>query len=56
MEIMTAWGVACMDPRSTVGRIYKEEYYTLLHTSYESSGPCGFGKEDSFYVFPIVRL
>ena len=37
----------------TVGRIYKEEYYTLLHTKYESSGPCGFGEED---VFPIVSL
>ena len=44
-----------MDPRATVGRIYKEEYYTLLHTKYESSGPCGFG-EDIFYVFPIVSL
>ena len=40
-----------MDPRSTVGRIYKEDHYTLLHTKYESSGPCGF-----FYVFPIVSL
>ena len=35
-----------MDPRGTVGRIYKEEHYTLLHTKYESSGPCGFGEED----------
>ena len=33
-----------MDPRGTVGRIYKEDHYTLLHTKYESSGPCGFGK------------
>ena len=33
-----------MDPRGTVGRIYKEEHYTLLHTKYESSGPCGFGE------------
>ena len=24
-----------MDPRSTVGRIYKNEYYTMLHTKYE---------------------
>ena len=43
-------GVACMDPRRTVGRIYKKEYYTLLHTKYESSGPCGFG-EDFFFMF-----
>ena len=35
-----------MDPRGTVGRIYKESHYTLLHTKYESSGPCGFGEED----------
>ena len=45
-----------MNPRGTVGRIYKEDHYTLLHTKYESSGPCGFGEEDLFYVFPIVSL
>ena len=45
-----------MDPRDTVGRIYKEDHYTLLHTKYESSGPCGFGEEDFFNVFPIVSL
>ena len=45
-----------MDPRGTVGRIYEEDHYTLLLTKYESSGPCGFGEEDFFYVFPIVSL
>ena len=45
-----------MNPRGTVGRIYKEDHYTLLHTKYGSSGLCGFGEEDFFYVFPIVRL
>ena len=45
-----------MDPRGTVGRIYKEDHYTLLHTKYESSVPCGFGEEDFLYVFPIVSL
>ena len=40
-----------MDPRGTVGRIYKEDYYTLLLTKYESSGPCGFGEEDFFLCF-----
>ena len=45
-----------MDPRGTVGRIYKEDHYTLLLTKYESSGPCGFGEEDFFYVFPTVSL
>ena len=44
-----------MDPRGTVGSIYKGEYYILVHTTYESSGPYGFGEED-FYVFPIVSL
>ena len=38
-----------MDPRGTVGRIYKEDHYTLLQTKYESSGPCGFG--DFFFMF-----
>ena len=43
-----------MDPRGLVGRIYKEDYYTLLLKKYESYGPCGFG--DFFYVFPIVGI
>ena len=42
-----------MNPRNMVSRIYKEDHYTLLHTKYESSGPCGFG-EDFFYVFPMT--
>ena len=45
-----------MDPWGTVGRIYKEDHYTLLHTKYERSGTCGFGEEDFFYIFPIVSL
>ena len=44
-------GRAIFDPRGTVGRIYKEDHYTLLHTKYESSGTCGFG-EDFFHVLP----
>ena len=51
---MTPRGGARMDPRGTVGRIYKEEHYTLLQTKYESSGACGFGEEDFFYVFPMT--
>ena len=35
-----------MNPRGTIGRIYKEEHYILLQTQYESSGPCDFGEED----------
>ena len=36
-------GGTIFDPRGMVGRIYKEDYYTLLHAKYERSGPCGFG-------------
>ena len=39
-----------MDPRGTVGRIYKEDHYTLLLTKYESFGSCGF-REDFFLCF-----
>ena len=38
-----------------VGRIYKEDHNKLLHTKYESSGPCGF-EEDFLMFFPIVSL
>ena len=38
-------------PRGTVGRIYKEDHYTLLHTKYESFASCGFG-EDFIKFFP----
>ena len=39
------------DPRGMIGRIYIEDHYTLLHTKYESFGPCGFGEEDFFMFF-----
>ena len=45
-------GGAIFDPRGMIGRIYKEDLYTLLHTIYESSGPCGFGQEDFFMFSP----
>ena len=45
-ELMTHGTRAIFDPRGMVGRIYKEDHYILLHTKYESSGPCGFGEED----------
>ena len=31
-----------------------EDHYTLLHTKYESFGPCGFGEED-FFMFFLTR-
>ena len=42
-----------MDPRGTDGRNYIEDHNTLLHTKYESSGPCGFREED-FLCFPMT--
>ena len=44
-ELMTPPGGAIFDPRGMVGRIYKVDHYTLLHTKYESSGPCGSGED-----------
>ena len=43
-------GGAIFDPMGMVGRIYKADQYTLLHTKYESSGPCGF-REEEFFCF-----
>ena len=39
-------GVANIDPRGMIGRIYVEHHLTLLHTKYTSFRPCGFRKED----------
>ena len=48
-------GGAIFDPRGMIGRIYKKkDYYTLLHTKYEGSGPCGFGGEDFLMFCPIT--
>ena len=44
-------GGAIFDPRGMIGRIYIEDHLTLLHTKYESSGPCGFREEDFFFIF-----
>ena len=46
-----------MDPRGTVGRIYNEDHYTLLHTKDGSSGPLTwFQRRRFFYVCSIVSL
>ena len=42
-------GGVIFDPRGMVGRIYKKDHFTLLHTKYENSVPCGFG---DFMFFP----
>ena len=39
-------GVANLDPRGMVGRIYVGDHLTFLHTKYLSSVPYGFRKED----------
>ena len=44
------------NPRSMVGRIYKDDHYNLRYTKYESSRPCGFGEYFFFIFFPIVSL
>ena len=44
------WGGAIFYARGMVGRIYKEDHYTLLHTKYERSGSGGF-REDFFLCF-----
>ena len=39
-------GVANLDPRGMIGRIYVENNLTLLHTKYTRFRPCGFREED----------
>ena len=39
-------GLANLDPRGMIGRIYVENHLTLLHTKYTSFRPCGFREED----------
>ena len=39
-------GMANLDPRGMVGRIYVGVHLTLLHTKYLSSEPYGFREED----------
>ena len=34
---MIPWSPVCIDRRSMIGMIYKENYYTSLHTKYKGS-------------------
>ena len=45
-------GVANLDPRGMVGRIYVGDHLTLLQTKYLSSKPYGF-REDFWIFFPL---
>ena len=50
-------GVASLDPRGLIGRIYLGDHYTLLHTKYISSGPHGFREEVLiFYHYKLWEL
>ena len=53
---MTPWGVASLESRVLISRIYVEHHQTLLYTKYISCGPQGFGEEDFFYVFSLIGL
>ena len=50
-------GMASLDPKGLIGRIYVVDHYTLLHTKYISSGPHGFREEDflSFSHYKSMR-
>ena len=52
MEANVSRGVANLDPRAMVVRIYEGYHKTLLHTKYIGFRPCGFREED-FKYFPI---
>ena len=43
---MTPWGVANLDPRGLIGRIYVGDHKTLLHTIYINCAPHDFREED----------
>ena len=47
-------GMASLDPRGLIGRIYVGHNYTLLHTKYRSCGPHGFREEDFFKWDPCL--
>ena len=49
-------GVANLDPRGIIGRIYVEYHLTLLHTTYTSFRPCGFREEFFLMFLPIIIL
>ena len=43
---MTSWGVASLEHRVLIGRIYVGDHYTLLQTKYVGREPHGFREED----------
>ena len=49
-------GVASLDPRGMVGRIYVGDHFTLLHTKYLSYGLYGFREVFFKLFFSIISL
>ena len=47
-------GVANLDPRDMLDRIYVGYHHTLLHTKYTGFRPCGFREED-FLCFSYYK-
>ena len=43
---MTPWGMASLEPRGLIGRIYVGDHYTLLTSQYISCGSHGFREID----------
>ena len=41
-----------MDPMGTIVSIYKEEYYTMICTRYESYGPCSL---ENFFLKNLMQ-
>ena len=56
MEFTTPRGMASLDPRGLIGRIYVGDPQTLLHTKYVSHGPHGLREEDflNFYHYKSI--
>ena len=48
-------GMATVDPRGLIGRIYVGDHLSLLPTKYISSRPHGFREEDFFLVFSYYK-
>ena len=48
-------GVASLDPRGLIGRIYVGDHRTSLHTKYISPGPHGVREEDFFLSFSYYK-
>ena len=49
-------GVASLDPRGLIGRIYVGDHSAMLHTKYVSSRSHGFREEDFLKFFPSITL